>query len=130
MKKHTFNIKDKEQLKGLFARLDAMEMPPNGWAVTLSEFSNNRSLAQNRLLWRRVYQPIAEQISEATDTLVKKQHIHEFLREKFGTRVIVRVMGEVHSYPKSTTQYTKKEMTEYMEKCFAWGAEHGVFFDD
>ena len=130
MKKHTYNIMNKTHLESLFTRLTMMEIPATGWAISVGEYKNSRSLAQNRLLWRRVYQPIAEQISEATDTLLTKDKVHEFLRDKFGTRVIVRIMGEVHSYPKSTTRYTKAEMSDYMEKCFAWGAEHKVWFDE
>ena len=123
------NIKTQEQLEIWYEQFRKIPIPENGWAITWTEFKNSRSLAQNRLLWRRVYQPIAEQLSETTGALVKKQTIHEFLKDLFGTRGIIRVLGEVHSYPKSTTQYTKAEMSDYMEKCFAWGTSNGVWFD-
>ena len=45
-------------------------------------------------------------------------------------RVVVEYGGKSKSYPKSTTQLTKKEFTDYLEQVWSWGAgELGVFFD-
>jgi hypothetical protein len=128
MKQRRF-IKTTEQLEVLFDHLYKMPVPETGWAITIEEAKNNRTLAQNRLLWRRVYQPCAEQISEATGALVTKEMMHKFLKDRFSPREIVKVMGQTICSPKSTTKFTKAEMSDYMEKCFAWGAEHGVWFD-
>ena len=128
MKQNAY-IKTQDQLKAWYKQMKKQPIPDNGWQFTWDEFKNSRSLAQNRLLWRRVYQPIAEQISEQTGTLLRKDQVHKFLKDKFGTRDIVRVLGHVMSAPKSTTRYTKAEMSDYMEQCFAWGAENGVWFD-
>jgi hypothetical protein len=129
MKQRNF-VKTKEQLQNLFDRVGKMPIPETGWVIEIDQAKNNRTLAQNRLLWRRVYQPVAEQISESTGTLVTKDMIHKFFQDRFSPREIVKVMGQTICSPKSTTRYTKAEMSDYMEKCYAWGAEHGVWFDD
>jgi len=122
-------IRNDTEMDVFVERFRKMPIPDTGWSVQADEFKNNRSLAQNRYLWDQVYQPMAEQISEATDTLVKKDHIHKLMQDMFSPRVIVKVMGTTVCSPKSTTKYTKQEMSDYIEKCFAWGTEHGVWFN-
>lgn len=129
MNSRIFLIKNKDQLNRVTKQLEKMEIPPNGWHMRLTDAKNNRSLEQNRYLWRRVYQPIAEQVSEETGSLVKKEQVHEFLKDRFSPRVIYKFMDSTKSYPKSTTKYTKQEMSDYIEKCHAWGTEHGVWFE-
>ena len=122
-------IRDQDQLDAFVDRFNKMPIPERGWSVEVDEFKNNRSLAQNRFLWDQVYQPMAEQVSDATETLVKKDHIHKLMLDRFSPREIMKVLGETICTPKSTTKFTKQEMSDYMEKCFAWGTEHGVWFN-
>jgi hypothetical protein len=127
--KNRFNIKTQAQLDNFLRLFANTDIPETGLVVEVTEFKNNRSLAQNRYLWDQVYTPVAVQISEATNTLVKKDHIHKFFQDRFAPRDIVNVMGETICTPRSTTKFTKAEMSEYIEKCHAWGAEHGVWFN-
>ncbi len=127
--KHTANVKNDADLDRFVSRFKAMPIPEAGWQVTWDIFKNCRTLAQNRYLWDQVYSPMAQQISEATGALVTKDHIHKLMADMFSPRVITRVMGkEIVTY-KSTTKYTKQEFSDYIEKCFSWGAEHGVWFE-
>ena len=128
--KHSANVKDDASLDHFIHRFKQLPIPPNGWVITWDAFKNNRSLAQNRYLWDQVYQPMAEQISEATGAIVTKDHIHKLMAQHFSPRIITNVMGEQIVTIKSTTKYTKQEFSDYIEKCFAWGSEHGVWFND
>jgi hypothetical protein len=125
-----FNIKEVKQLDAVFKQIVARPFPATGWVMNLTEAKNNRTLQQNRYLWDQVYTPMAVQIGDATGTLIKTDHIHALMKDRFSPREIVYVLGETVCTPKSTTKFTKKEFTDYIEKCFAWGAEHGVWFND
>lgn len=127
--KHTARIKHEADLHHFIKRFKAIPVPDNGWVVTWDTFKNNRTLAQNRFLWDQVYSPMAEQISEATNTMVTKDMIHKLMADRFSPRVITKVMGQDIVTIKSTTKYTKQEFSDYIEKCFAWGSQHGVWFE-
>ena len=124
-------IRNKLHMDNLLKFLDAMEIPEDGLQVTVSDVEYTRTLEQNSFMWRAAYQPIAEQIGEATGRLLKKDDIHEFMKDKFAPRVIRvnPVTGETKSYPKSTTKFNRAEMSDYLEQVFAWGAEMGVWFE-
>lgn len=125
-------VKSRLQVENLVkSLLQALEAAPDGLDVRIRELQAVRTLEQNRFMWRRAYQPIAEQMSEATGRLVKKEDLHHFFKDLFGTREIVRhpLTGEQISVPKSTTKYKKAEMSAYLEQVFAWGAERGVWFE-
>ena len=98
--------------------------------VIIKDHEHNRTLEQNRFMWSAAYQPIAEQIGEATGAMLTKDDIHEFMKDRFAPRVIRKIPGtdKTKSYPKSTTKFTRKEMSDYLEQVFAWGASHSVWF--
>jgi len=101
-----------------------------GKHVTVQDIEDIRTLEQQALLWVGLYRPIAEQISEANNVMLKRMDIHKFLKDKFGPRVIYThpLTGVKSSEPKSTTKYTRKETSDYLEQGFAWGAQNGVWF--
>ena len=109
--------------------IEALDLE-DGKVMTIQDCEDIRTIEQNRYLWSQVYQPCAEQIGEATGRMLTKDDMHVFFTRSFGARVERKspVTGEIRSVPKSTTKYTRKEMSDYLEQCFAWGAEHGVWF--
>jgi hypothetical protein len=138
MKKLQRVITTAEQLENTFTYIRRMGLPKNGVEITVMDYEEVRTINQNKFLWSQLYQPCAEQISEATGAMLTKDDMHEFFTDKFGARVIRTLPNEFHdetglitltkSVPKSTTKYTKQEMSDYLEACFAWGAQHQVWF--
>lgn len=126
--KHKFTVKTMEQLERMLTQVRKMEIPINGWSVTVEEFKNNRSLAQNRMLFGQVYPPITEQIGEYTGSHVTKDQLHDFFKSMFSPRVEICVMGRKLNVPKSTTKFTKQEFSDFIEKIYAWGTDNGVWF--
>ena len=127
LKRHIRNL---DQMRNLLTFLHAMEIPEDGLEVSVCDYEHTRTLEQNKFMWRAAYQPIAEQIGEATGTMLTKDDIHDFMRDKFAPRVIRKIPGsnETKSYPKSTTKFKRQEMSDYLEQVFAWGASNGVWF--
>ena len=123
-------IRNKDHMDNLLKYLDRMEIPERGLDVTVKDYEATRTLEQNRFMWRALYQPCAEQIGEATGRMLKRDDMHKFFKDQFGPREerTNPATGAKEYEPKSTTKYTKKEMSDYLEKSFAWGAEHGVWF--
>lgn len=126
--KMRFNIKTDVQRDAAIAQIKNQVLPENGLTITVTEFKNNRSLAQNRLLFGHVYPPIIEQMSEATGAYVTKDQMHEFFKGMFSPRICTKVLGEEVYTVKSTTKFTKAEFSEYIEKIYSWGAKRGVWW--
>lgn len=124
-----FNIKTDVQRDAALNQIKNLDMPENGITIVVTDLKNNRSLAQNRFLWSQVYGPIAQQVGEATDTLIKVEAIHEYMKSMFSPRVRYKFMDKLTYVPKSTTKFTKQEMSDYLEKVQAWAVSRGVFFD-
>ena len=124
-------IRNKDHMDNLIKFLDSMEIPEDGVDVTLMDHEEKRTLEQNAFMWRVAYTPIAEQIGEATGRMLTKDDIHEFMTKQFAARVerTCPVTGEVSLVPKSTTKFTRKEMSDYLDQVFAWGAHHQVWFE-
>ena len=118
------------QLANTCTYIGKMTLPELGLQVTVMDYEAARTLQQNALMWSQLYQPCAEQIGEATDRMLTKDDMHRFFTRQFGVRVSRTnpVTGEKEYEPKSTTRYSKKEMSDYLEECFAWGATNGVWF--
>lgn len=123
-----YNIKDQEQLEVFLDRFSKLEIPSTGWQVTAVEFKNTRTLAQNRLLFGNVYPPVIEQMGEATGAYVTKDQMHDFFKDMFSPRVPIKVMGKTVYVTKSTTKFTRKEFSDYIEKIYAWGTANGVWW--
>ena len=118
------------QLANTCTYIGKMTLPELGLQVTVMDYEEVRTLQSNKYMWSALYQPCAEQISEATGAMLTKDDMHHFFTEKFAPRVLrtCPVTGAQESVPKSTTKFTKKEMSDYLEECFAWGATNGVWF--
>jgi hypothetical protein len=123
-------IKTPIQLANTATFISKMEIPEDGLVITVKDYEEVRTLEQNKFLWSQLYQPCAEQIGEATGAMLTKDDMHLFFTRKFGARVnrMCPVRNTKISVPKSTTKYTRKEMSDYLEECFAWGATNGVWF--
>lgn len=124
------HIHNSDHMDNLITFLGKVEIPENGLDVSMCDHETTRTLEQNSFMWRAAYQPIAEQIGEATGTMLSKDDIHEFMKDRFAPRVIRTnpATGTTKSYPKSTTKFKRQEMSDYLEQVFAWGASNGVWF--
>ena len=86
------------------------------WDITIEPHRKRRSLSQNSLMWAWVNE-VAEHVREATGQ--DSDDIHEFFKQKFLTPRIIEVNGEtVKKW--STKKLTKAEMSEYMNRIYAW----------
>jgi len=88
-----------------------------------------RSSEANRMYWA-LLNLIAEQLP------VKGQGYtaatwHEFLKLRYlGAHDVMLPNGKTVHITVSTSALTNEEFGEYMDKCLAWAAEHGVVLPD
>ena len=88
----------------------------NGWEVTIKPHVKRRTDSQNRLMWRWV-DNVAEHVVQHTGQ--DSEDVHEFFKRKFLTPRRFEIEGEMIEVW-STKKLTTKEMSEYMERIYAW----------
>lgn len=85
--------------------------------VTIERIKRARTLSQNAYYW--VYLTII-----AKETGNNADDMHELFKSMFLPDVIVKIKGKKHSHDfkrkKSTTELTRVEFTEYMERIAAY----------
>ena len=86
------------------------------WAITIEPHREKRTLSQNALMWKW-HEEVVKYVHEATGQ--DKDDIHEHLKQKFLTPKITEINGEI-SKRWSTKGLSKAEMSEYMNKIYAW----------
>jgi hypothetical protein len=118
------------QLANTATYIGKMELPELGLQIVVRDYEEVRTLQSNKFMWSALYAPCAEQISEATGAMLTKEDMHHFFTRMFGVRVYRTnpVNFDRDYITKSTTKYTKKEMSDYLEECFAWASQNGVWF--
>jgi hypothetical protein len=118
------------QLQNTCTYIGKMSLPELGLQITVRDYEEVRTLQSNKFMWSALYAPCAEQISEATGAMLTKDDMHLFFTEKFAPRVMrTQPMTGVQVYTtKSTSKFTKREMSDYLEECFAWASQNGVWF--
>ena len=124
-----YRIKTEAQRDNFTRLLTNTTIPDNGWEIELREFKNARTLAQNRMLFGKVYPPIIDQMAEATGTYIKKDDLHKFFLDRYAPRDIVKVLGQTICAPKSSTKFTRQEFSDFIEKIYAWSSQNGVWHD-
>jgi hypothetical protein len=118
------------QLANTCTYIGKMQLPELGLQIVVRDYEEVRTLQSNKFMWSALYAPCAEQIGEATGRMLTKDDMHKFFKETFVVREmrVHPLTGEKEFEYKSTTKYKKKEMSDYLEQCFAWGSQHGVWF--
>lgn len=104
--------------------------PENGIEMYWGEAKEPRSYDQLKLLWGGAYQPIAVHMSDVSGKAITTEMVHCVAKDRFLKPIIVEFNGKSKGYPGSTTNLSKREMSEFIEKVFAWGSEMGVVFGE
>ena len=86
------------------------------WRIILEPYRKRRSLSQNSLMWCWLNE-VAEHVSQHTG--MDADDIHSFFKQKFLPAKIIEV-GEETIEIRSTKNLTTLEMTDYMDKIYAW----------
>lgn len=112
-------LQNPDEFKALIVSLDGKDIE-----LTLGKKKENRTLNQNDLLW-------------AINTLIanelgwEKDDLHEFFKEKFSPKKKITVKGVETIIPKGTSQFTKEEFSEYIERIKRFAAiELGIVIPD
>lgn len=119
VEKQKLQLQDHDEFKALIVSLDGKDIE-----LTLRKKKENRTLNQNDLLW-------------AINTLIanelgwEKDDLHEFFKEKFSPKKKITVKGVETIIPKGTSQFTKDEFSEYIERIKRFAAiELGIVIPD
>lgn len=97
---------------GLIQNLDLSK----DWQVTIEPRKKKRTLSQNRLMWAWI-NGVAAAVREHTG--MDADDVHEFFKAKFLTPRLIELGGEVVEH-RTTTTLTTAEMTEYMDRIYAF----------
>ena len=81
--------------------------------ITVEVYKDTRSNSQNKLMWMW-YDEIREQLLSVTGNAYTKDEIHEWFSEKYLPHTTVKILGEIHSFRKSTSKLKTSEMTDYL----------------
>lgn len=84
-----------------------------GRKVHMQLIENNRTPTQNNFYW--VYLGVIE-----AETGNLADDIHEYAKRKFLPPKFIKINGNEIKIPGSTTELTKHEFSEYMDKLCAW----------
>lgn len=111
-----------------------LQQPDKAARVRVEEYHPTRTQAQNALLWA-VLTDIARQVQWSVDG--KMQHLEPEDWKHILTaglrknhRIAQGVDGGFVILGQSTSRMTIAEMSELIELCHAFGAEHGVVFHE
>lgn len=87
--------------------------------VTVEPHKKRRSLSQNALMWKWITE-IVNAVSEYTGH--DADELHHFFKSKYLPPRVVEVGGETVPYY-TTTKLTTAEMSEYMDKIYAFATQ-------
>lgn len=93
-------------------RLKEYLLANEGKIFEIRRRENKRSLSQNRYMWVYLEVISAETGNDANE-------LHEMLRRKLLPPKFITVLGEEIKIPRSTTELSKTEFGEYLEKICA-----------
>jgi hypothetical protein len=100
---------------------------PDGYIVTVSE--PTRSLDQNAMLWP-LLDRVARQVEWHGQKLTADDWKNMFTSSLKKQRVVPGIDGGFVVMGQSTRVMSKAEMSELIELIMAFGAQHGVQFDE
>ncbi|MBF0247048.1 MAG: recombination protein NinB [Alphaproteobacteria bacterium] len=119
MRKQTMIINDahgRQSVIDFIGRLD-LSKPLE---VTVGLFRKRRTTKQNALMWKWVNE-VADHVSDYTG--MDADEVHEFFKGKFLSPHVVEIGGEIVEY-RTTTKLTTSEMTDYMNRIYAWATTY------
>ena len=101
------------------------------FTFTLEKKRNKRSNEQNRYYWGVVV-PLVKQGLTELGYLVSIESTHDFIKSEFNYKEIVnKDTGEVKRLPNTTTQLSKTEFSDMIERIKQWSAEWcGIYIPD
>lgn len=103
-----FILHKERQRKAAYEEIATLELEGK-WEVVIRKFQPTRSTDQNNLYWKWL-EVIASHTGDDKDS------IHEYFKNKYGFWKTGTALGDAISIPVSTTKYTKKQFSEYMNK--------------
>ena len=115
MKKQTIILRDdgmRARILDHISRLN-LEKP---WEITIGRYRDKRTLSQNSLMWKWI-EEVVQGLHD--DTGQDKEDIHQHLMELFLMPKITEINGKI-SRRWSTKGLEKAEMSQYMDKIYAW----------
>ena len=129
MSAQQWHIRNDVQRGRLITFIEKMELPECGVLFEWCDADSKRSYEQNKLLWVSAYRPIATFLSEQSGKVITSEMVHAVAKDRFLDPIVVTMGDKSKSYPGSTTKLGKKAFSDYLEQCYAWGAEMGVYFE-
>ena len=122
MAKETIIIRDEALRKAALFTIGALDLT-KPWVLTIERETKRRTTSQNALMWMWI-DSVVKHIHEHTGT--DKDEVHEFFKRKFLPARYIEIGGEIVEYY-TTKDRTTKEMSEYMDKIYAWATAEGYF---
>ena len=123
MPKETIIIRDEGLRKLALLTIGALDLE-KPWVLTIERETKRRTLSQNALMFMWIDE-VVRHVHEHTGH--DKDEIHEFFKAKFLSCTWVQIGSETHFY-RSTKNHTTAQMTDYMNKIYAWATtELGLF---
>ena len=118
------NIHTKDKLASVLAKISASKLPIT---IESKRYVEKRSLPQNALV-HKWFGFIAKEFAMAGGKFYTPDQWKDHLKEMFGIRVEVEMLGKTKMVLKSTADYDVKEMSEFMEKIDHYcGSEFHIF---
>lgn len=112
-----FHIQNRQRLEEW-----SRQHPGKQFLVTIGKRGSKRSHPQNRYYWGVVIQEVKLGFINIGYEMSEDQ-THEFLKERFNPITIENKAGITIDVPGSTTQMTKTQFSEYIEKIARFAAE-------
>lgn len=113
-----FIIHEQKQINSAIEHIKKLELGGQ-WEIVVRKHVKKRSDDASRLYW--LWLDII-----AKETGNDKDIVHEFYKNKFGIRENRKAFGENMNIPTSTTKYSKKTFSEYMNQVEAHASQLGV----
>ena len=124
MAKETIIIRNEPLRKLALLTIGALDLT-KPWVLTIERETKRRTLSQNRLMWDWI-DDVVDHVEEYTGH--DKHEIHDFLKRKFLGPKRVIVGDSVEDCTPSTKKLNTAQMTDYMNKIYAWATtELGLF---
>jgi len=101
----------------------AKQHPGKNWIVKIERRGSKRSSPQNRYYHGVVVQEIRLGLINLGHELTHDE-THYFLKQKFNAVPVPNKDGEVIELPGTTTDMTKTQFAEYIERIAQWAAEY------
>jgi hypothetical protein len=122
----TFVLRDKQVLSRVQAYLASLD---GLYEVVVRPYKANRTLEQNALMWS-VLTEISEQVEWHGQYLSKEEWKDILTAALKRQKVVPGIDGGFVVLGTSTRKLPIADMTELIELAFAFGAQHGVRFDE